>query len=48
MNCAVIEILEGTSFMELDTAALEQKREKTRALKQGMTQELLAGNTRLN
>ena len=30
-----------------DFAALEQRRAKTRALKQGMMQELLTGKTRL-
>ena len=41
---AIAEVL-----TELDTelAALEQRREKTRALKQGMMQELLTGRTRL-
>ena len=33
--------------MEADLAALEQRRDKTRALKQGMTQELLTGRPRL-
>jgi type I restriction enzyme S subunit len=35
------------SEMDLELAALEQRREKTRALKQGMMQELLTGRTRL-
>ena len=35
------------SDMEAELAALEQRREKTRALKQGMMQELLTGRTRL-
>ena len=35
------------SDMDAEIAALEQKRDKTRALKQGMMQELLAGRTRL-
>ena len=35
------------SDMDLELAALEQRREKTRALKQGMMQELLTGRTRL-
>ena len=35
------------SDMDAEIAALEQKREKTRALKQGMMQELLTGKTRL-
>jgi type I restriction enzyme, S subunit len=33
--------------MDAELAALEQRREKTRALKQGMMQELLTGKTRL-
>ncbi len=35
------------SDMDAEIGALEQKREKTRALKQGMMQELLTGKTRL-
>jgi len=35
------------SDMDAEIAALEQKREKTRLLKQGMMQELLTGKTRL-
>lgn len=35
------------SAMDAEIAALEQKRDKTRALKQGMMQELLTGKTRL-
>jgi type I restriction enzyme, S subunit len=35
------------SDMDAEIAALEQKREKTRMLKQGMMQELLTGKTRL-
>ena len=35
------------SDMDLELAALEQRREKTHALKQGMMQELLTGKTRL-
>jgi type I restriction enzyme S subunit len=35
------------SEMDLELAALEQRREKTQALKQGMMQELLTGRTRL-
>jgi type I restriction enzyme S subunit len=35
------------SDMDTEIAALEQKRNKTRALKQGMMQELLTGKTRL-
>ncbi|MBK9266578.1 MAG: restriction endonuclease subunit S [Polyangiaceae bacterium] len=33
--------------MDAEIAALEQRREKTRALKQGMMQELLTGKPRL-
>ena len=33
--------------MDAELAALEQRREKARALKQGMMQELLTGKTRL-
>jgi type I restriction enzyme S subunit len=35
------------SDMDAEIAALEQRRDKTRDLKQGMTQELLTGKTRL-
>jgi type I restriction enzyme S subunit len=38
---------EVLSDMDAELAALEQRREKTRALKQGMMQELLTGRTRL-
>jgi type I restriction enzyme S subunit len=41
---AIVAIL---SDMDAEIAALEQRREKTRALKQGMMQELLTGKTRL-
>ncbi len=41
---AIAEVL---SDMDAELAALEQRRDKTRALKQGMTQELLTGRTRL-
>jgi type I restriction enzyme S subunit len=41
---AVAEVL---TDMDAELAALEQRREKTRALKQGMMQELLTGRTRL-
>ncbi len=34
--------------MDTEIAALEQRREKTRLLKQGMMQELLTGKIRLN
>jgi len=33
--------------MDAEIAALERRRDKTRALKQGMMQELLTGRTRL-
>ena len=35
------------SDMDAELAALKQRRDKTRALKQGMMQELLTGRTRL-
>ncbi|MBL0299331.1 MAG: restriction endonuclease subunit S [Betaproteobacteria bacterium] len=35
------------SDMDAELAALEARRDKTRALKQGMMQELLTGRTRL-
>ena len=35
------------SSMDAELAALEQRQAKTRALKQGMMQELLTGSTRL-
>jgi type I restriction enzyme S subunit len=35
------------SHMDAELAALEQRRDKTRALKNGMMQELLAGRIRL-
>jgi len=41
---AIVAVL---SDMDSDIAALEDRRDKTRALKQGMMQELLTGNTRL-
>jgi type I restriction enzyme S subunit len=41
---AIAEVL---SEMDAELATLAQQREKTRALKQGMTQELLTGRTRL-
>jgi type I restriction enzyme, S subunit len=41
---AIAEVL---SDMDAEIAALEQRRDKTRALKQGMMQELLTGRTRL-
>ena len=41
---AITEVL---SDMDAEIVALEQRRDKTRALKQGMMQELLTGKTRL-
>jgi type I restriction enzyme S subunit len=41
---AIAEVL---SDMDAELAGLEERREKTRALKQGMMQELLTGRTRL-
>jgi type I restriction enzyme S subunit len=41
---AIAEVL---TEMDGELAGLEQRREKTRALKQGMMQELLTGRTRL-
>ena len=43
-QAAIAEVL---SDMDAELAALEQRRAKTRALKQGMMQELLTGRTRL-
>jgi len=43
-QAAIAEVL---TDMEAEIAALEQRRGKTRALKQGMMQELLTGKTRL-
>jgi type I restriction enzyme S subunit len=40
-------IASALSEMDAELAGLEQRREKTRALKQGMMQELLTGRTRL-
>ena len=42
-----IAIAEVLSDMDAELAALEQRREKTRAIKQAMMQELLTGKTRL-
>jgi len=42
-----IAIATVLSDMDAEIAALEQKREKTRALKQGMMQELLTGRIRI-
>lgn len=41
---AIVEILGN---MDAEIAALEQRRDKTRMLKQGMMQELLTGRIRL-
>jgi type I restriction enzyme S subunit len=41
---AVVAVL---SDMDIDLSALEARRDKVRALKQGMMQELLTGKTRL-
>jgi type I restriction enzyme S subunit len=41
---AIAEVL---SDMDAEIAALEERREKTHALKRGMMQELLTGKTRL-
>jgi len=41
---AIAQVL---SEMDAELAALQQRRDKTRALKQGMMQELLTGKTRL-
>jgi type I restriction enzyme S subunit len=42
-----VAIAAALSDMDAELAGLEQRREKTRALKQGMMQELLTGRTRL-
>ena len=42
-----IAIAEVLSDMGAELTALEQRRDKTRALKQGMMQELLTGRIRL-
>ena len=44
MATAIAEVL---SDLDAELAALERRRAKTRALKQGMMQELLTGRTRL-
>lgn len=41
---AIAEVL---SDMDAEITALEQKRDKTKLIKQGMMQELLTGKTRL-
>jgi type I restriction enzyme S subunit len=43
-QCAIATVL---SDMDAELAALEQRRDKTRALKEGMMRELLTGKTRL-
>jgi type I restriction enzyme, S subunit len=45
--CPKPTVTEVLTDMDADLAALEQHRAKTRALKQGMMQELLNGRTRL-
>ena len=47
LNSEQTAIAEVLSDMDAELAALEQRRAKTRALKQGMMQELLTGRTRL-
>ena len=42
-----IAIAAVLSDMDVELAVLEQRRDKTHALKQGMMQELLTGRTRL-
>jgi type I restriction enzyme, S subunit len=42
-----ISIAEVLTDMDAELAVLEKRREKTRALKQAMMQELLTGKTRL-
>jgi type I restriction enzyme S subunit len=42
-----IAIAEVLTDMDAELAALEQRREKTRGLKQAMMQELITGKTRL-
>ena len=44
MAAAIAEVL---ADLDAELTALEQRRAKTRALKQGMMQELLTGRTRL-
>ena len=44
MAPAIAEVLED---MDMELAALERRRDKTRALKQAMMQELLTGKTRV-
>jgi len=46
-QAAQAAIPKALSGMDAELAALEQRRHKTRALKQGMMQELLTGRTRL-
>ena len=43
-QCAIAEIL---TDMDAEFEALERRRDKTEAIKQGMMQELLTGKTRL-
>jgi type I restriction enzyme, S subunit len=46
-NAEQIAITTVLTDMDAELVALEQRREKTRALKQAMIQELLTGKTRL-
>jgi type I restriction enzyme, S subunit len=46
-QCEQTAIAQVLSDMDAELAALEQRRDKTRALKQGVMQELLSGRTRL-
>ena len=46
-NAEQLAIAEALSDMDTELTALEARRDKTRALKQGMMQELLTGRTRL-
>ena len=46
-HCTVLAIATVLSDMDAEIAALEQKRDKTRDLKQAMMQELLTGRIRL-
>ncbi len=46
-SCPVLWVHYILSDMDAEIAALEVRREKTRALKQGMMQELLTGRIRL-
>ena len=43
-QCVIASVL---SDMDVEITALEQRRDKTRSIKQGMTQQLLTGQVRL-